>query len=167
MKVRTLSLGTGYAEDSSWAQLILVHPKGFKTVQEALCSVYDALEAMLLEDDHFYPEQVNKDLTMSERVEEALHTIIHGSFQDHGSFWEHISQRFWLAGLAWTSVDATKYPIVGVNNAPQMVVAAKTGHLVEGTVIEFQDGWATSSYFEIPKGVKLFNKKPKKEVPND
>ncbi len=104
----------------------------------------------------------NSTTPMSERVEESLHTIIHGDFQDYGDFWEFISNRGWLLGLAWTGEQGNRYAVVGVNNAPQMVVAAKVGSNVEGTVIEFQDMWATSSYFELPKNIKLFNKKPKK-----
>lgn len=111
MKVRALALGTGFAEDASWSNLLLIHVHGFDTVQEALESVARAIESYL------YNEKLNLD------VDTVLFEVIRGDYQDHGWLWEYFAHEGWDSGL-WTM--NRRYSWVMVDRAPEMVAASKS-----------------------------------------
>lgn len=172
MKVRNLALNTGYAESSSWSQLFLTHPKGFDSVQEALINIRQALLEMIKqeqEDARCSVESIRKmrkpdadpkdfsgrylaDMddflaaTPEEAVEPTLHDIIHGTFQDHGDFWEFMAQRGWLVGNAWNTPYLGKYPTVLVDSAPEAVAEC------ENWDSEFR------LFEQVPKGIRLLKK---------
>ena len=119
MKCRGLALGTGYAEDASWSQLILVHPKGFKTVQDALIDVKAAFEEIV--DEAGIRIDDIEDLS----VEEVVRTVIRGDYQDYGDLWEKLTDRGWLVGMQWNydKMDSVKF--VGVDRADQLIADAE------------------------------------------
>lgn len=172
MKARAFLLGTGYAESSSYSQLILIHPKGFDSVQEAMIDIRHALIDMIKqeqEDDkrsaelikkmrgdnkgdpyaNAYLESVEGFLAQKpeDLVETVLHDIIHGDFQVHGEFWEFMSGRGWLVGNAWFMDYINKYPFIMVDRAPEAVAECE----------KWDEGYRL--FEDVPKGIKLLRKK--------
>lgn len=150
MKVQALALGTGYAESSSWSQLFLYHEEGFDSVQEAVIDIREALlELIKIEqtDARRSVESIKKSrgkdaedigrryiqdmedflaATPEEALEPVMYEIIHGTFQDHGEFWEVMSDRGWSVGNAWTCKVMNTLPTVCIDNADIAVVECVT-----------------------------------------
>lgn len=146
MKVQALALGTGYAESASWSQLFLYHETGFDSVQEAMMDIREALIGMIKQEQEDAKHSIasirrirgSKEVpytdsyiqgcedfiaaTPEEALEPVLHEIIHGTYQDHGEFWEWMAGRGWDIGNAWSGEHMNTCPTVCVDSAPEAVV---------------------------------------------
>ena len=171
-KVHFLALGTGYAEDASWAHLLLAHHIGFTCVQDALINVNSALIALIsgeiqagiehrglmrkwaLEEGR-RPDPIYIPPSPESLVEDTLTEIIHGNYQDHGDFWEVMSQGDWLVGGAWVNASVAKHGICFIDRAPQLVNSAPLWSR-PGTPEEVWERSVVKSYMNLPKGVKVY-----------
>lgn len=183
-RVHALALGTGYVETASWSHMILVHQKGFDTVQEALESLRALTVKYLAQEFQYERESVersrkwdaengkrtSKDPIEEENPEEYVsdcwNTIIHGTLQDHGDMWEAIAGAGWLSGPAWIEQHIRKHGLCWLEKAPELIQECVSwGELKpvgwgEPDAGKSQEAnalfYAQSHIFHVPKGILRF-----------
>lgn len=125
MKVKALALGTGYAESASWAQLVVYHPKGFDSVQEALEDIRLAVVQTYNTESRTFAN--SKPVSILD-ITYIVRSIVLGTLQDYGSFWEALEDRGWQP-YAWDQIRKNRTHILDVNNAEELIAQAETLHL--------------------------------------
>ncbi len=171
-KVYSLALGTGYAEDASWSNMIIVHRRGFNCIQDALVNLNELVIRLCADEivqSCEHKEMMNRwaadagnppkypvvDVPRPEElVEETVREIIHGTFQDHGDFWELLGDE-WASGSLWTSASVARHGMCFIDRAPELIAAAPSWG--DTKVIQDGDLWRVETYmYNRPKGVKCF-----------
>jgi hypothetical protein len=168
MKVHTLALGTGYAEDASWASLLLTHEDGFDTVQDALINLRQHFLQHLLDHQGYGGAKVHINCATckcsvegptDDDIEIFVHDFIHGDLQFGSEMYERLTDDVWHT-IGMSGFDPKN--MVLLDRSPQLIGHADK--LVDPDKVllmqrsESQYG-VFSTHYKLPSvRMKFFNK---------
>lgn len=144
-KVHVLSLGTGYAETASWAQVFIANVKGFDTVQHALARL-----------GHIFVEAIEEEIGPNREIflSKEIKNLIHGNFQYLGGFWEMASNDGWYVGNAWWHCIEpliVKHGVCVIDNANNLIQLMHENQLFDNTQLMY-----LYEDIKTPDGVRKF-----------